>query len=66
MKNWKTVLGLIIIVIMVSACVKKETSTSSATEEIKKLIVYYSLTSNTEFAAEYIQYLTGADILNWS
>ena len=63
MKNWKIVLGLIIMVIMVSACVKKESSTGSATEEIKKLIVYYSLTGNTEFAAEYIQFLTSADIL---
>ena len=63
MKNWKIALGLIILVIMISACVKKESSSGSAAENIKKLIVYYSLTGNTEFVAKHIQSLTGADIL---
>ena len=42
MKNWKLVLGLLIVAIMVSACVKKESSTGSVADS-KKLIVYYSL-----------------------
>ena len=61
MKRWKIILGLFILAIMVSACVTKESSTGNI-EGGKKLIVYYSLTENTKFVAEYIQSLTGADI----
>ena len=61
MKNWKIVLGMLILAIMVSACVRKESPTGGFADG-KMLIVYYSLTGNTEFVAEQIQLLTGADV----
>ena len=61
MKKLKLIVGLLVLAIMVSACAKTKSS-ADGTEEKGKLIVYYSLTGNTKFAADYIQSLTGADI----
>ena len=62
MKNWKFIFGLMILAIMVSACMATQSSIDNAALNGKKLVIYYSLTSNTKFLAEQIQSLTGADI----
>ena len=71
--NYRNIIfGLLILAIMVSGCSstrKPEGNAESAVSvesgsslESSKLIVYYSLSGNTKFAAEHIQSLTGADI----
>jgi flavodoxin len=62
MKNWKIVLGLLLLAIMVSSCVTQGTPAGRFANS-KKLIVYYSLTSNADFVAGHIQALTGADVV---
>ena len=74
MKNQYFFCGLLILAIMVSGCTRTRalaenaepaeaiSMTSGSPMENRKLIVYYSLSGNTKFAAEYIQSLTGADI----
>ena len=58
MKKQKFILGLLIVAIMVSGCA----TTGNVASETRMLIVCYSLTNNTGFAAEYIQSVTGADL----
>ena len=62
-KNWKTVLGLLLLTVMVSACATSGASTGKSADSRKKLIVYYSLTGNGDFLAGQIQSLTGADVV---
>ena len=62
MKNWKLILGLLILAIMMLGCTKINPLGCNAAPKNKKLIVYYSLTGNTKFVAEQIQSLTGADV----
>ena len=51
-----------VLAILVSGCITSKSSTDNVANSDKKLIIFYSLTSNTKFLAEHIQSLTGADI----
>ena len=75
MKHQHFILGLLILAIAVSGCTRtkpaendKEAESAELTEvdfteeESNMLIVYFSLSGNTKFAAQQIQAYTGADI----
>ena len=62
MKNWKLIVGLLILAIMVPSSVTAKSWTSKEVSESKMLIVFYSHTGNAKFVSEHIQALTGADV----
>ena len=62
MKKCMFFIGALVLVIMLTACATNRASSTTTEPERKMLIVYYSLTGNGKFVAEYIQSLTGADV----
>ena len=62
MKNWKLIVGLLILAIAVSGFITIKSLTANKEPEIRMLIVFYSHTGNAKFVSEHIQALTGADV----
>ena len=62
MRNWKLIVGLLILAITASGFVTIKSWTAVEESESKMLIVFYSHTGNARFVSEHIQALTGADV----
>ena len=61
-QNLFILLSLMLSLLITFGCVKNQEQVVNSVQDNRMLIVYYSLTGNTEFVAEHIQFLTGADI----
>ena len=63
MRKWFLVLGLVSIALfLLFGCAKAQEADPAGAQESRSLIVYFSLTGNTELVATQIQSLTGSDV----